>query len=88
MIKSFFHKHLSVKIYVSLENNPIKIEGIFMHHHVNQDEFLTSMISIINKIVGLNAMIKSFFVNAININIILPKKTVFNIGLWQGVQQG
>ena len=22
-----------------------------MHHHVNQDEFLTSMISIINKIV-------------------------------------
>jgi hypothetical protein len=33
-------------------------------------------------------MKKSFFVKAININIIVPKKTVFNIGLWQGVQQG
>ena len=27
------------------------MEGICMHHHVNKDEFLTSMISIISKIV-------------------------------------
>jgi hypothetical protein len=31
-------------------NKLVKIEGIFMHHHVNQDEFLMTMISIISKI--------------------------------------
>ena len=36
---------------VSLENKLVKMEVIFMYHHVNQDEFLTSMISIISKIV-------------------------------------
>jgi hypothetical protein len=30
---------------VSLENKLVKMEVIFMYHHVNQDEFLTSMIS-------------------------------------------
>jgi hypothetical protein len=27
------------------------MEGIFMHHHVSQDEFMTSITRIINKIV-------------------------------------
>jgi hypothetical protein len=33
-------------------------------------------------------MIKSYFVKAININIIVSKKTVFSVCLCQGVQQG
>jgi hypothetical protein len=33
-------------------------------------------------------MIITYFVKAININIIVPRKTVFNVCLCQGVQQG